>query len=183
MILNVQEIPQGRSPVRFTLDVETVGSYLRDVDPVYGEASEPATVELEVDRFKDNLDIRGTVTLGYRFSCARCAEPLSDARTVSVHWTLLPHAALGASRLSDEEEVELSADDLEVSFYEGQEIDLAALVREALILELDDTPSCGDEGCPHLQRSLAVLQAMTTDDDIDPRWAQLAALKGQLKKN
>jgi uncharacterized protein len=76
-------------------------------------------------------------------NCARCLESYPFTLGKDFTFVLKPHN--GAA-----EERELSEEDLSFGFYEGEEVDLAPLVREALILALPTKP-CAEglsRACP-----------------------------------
>ena len=54
--------------------------------------------------------------------------------------------------VEDTAEHQLDAEDLSLSFYSGDEVDLAPLLREAMILALPTRPLCSEDCqglCPH----------------------------------
>jgi uncharacterized protein len=77
-------------------------------------------------------------------------------------------------------EVELSGDELDLSFYEGDQVDLSPLVREQIILALPTRPLCRDN-CKGLCASCGInlnTQACScTVSGGDPRLAVLRTLK------
>ena len=82
--------------------------------------------------------------------------------------------------------MELSADDLDVSYYEGLEVDLDPYLSEALFLELPSYPGCDEavfEGCPSYQDFVRQQRHNAPEakaDDVDPRWDALRALKAKM---
>ena len=181
MIIRVQHYRAARTELQFEVPVDDLRAYLADAGGIYRDVGAPARFEGWVERADDTLQVHGEVALSYRLTCSRCAIGKDDASAFPVRWTLLPVQSLNAQRLRPDEEIELSTDDLDVSFYSGDEIDLGELVREALILELDPDAVCGEEAC---DERLAVLVAKYTDahvETVDPRWAALEAMKEKLK--
>lgn len=75
-------------------------------------------------------------------NCARCAEEYPFELDRHFSFVLTPRAALSGSR-------ELRADDVAQSTYEGEEIDLAPLMQEQVILSLPTRPLCR-ESCAGL---------------------------------
>lgn len=182
MQIHLKELPQGTSERSFEVPAATLDGYLRGVDGLYAAAGEPARVEMILDRFDDMIVVRGQISFPYRFECARCLEERQKDRQILLNWSLLPTKALNTDRLSDEEEVELASDDLDVSFFSGEEIDLSDLAREAIVLDFDPVPTCGEPEC---DSRLAELQqkAFRQEDEVDPRWSDLVALKEKLKQS
>lgn len=155
---------------------------LSDVDDIYGVADTGVTFEGETDRVQETLHIRGQLTGTVCETCSRCLSERLRTFELPVKWTLLPIKTIDAHRLKDEEEVELSTDDLDTSFYKGDQIDIGELIREALLLELDPAPVCGEEGCDARFEAL-VRKHIPAEDTVDPRWAALADLKNNVKRS
>lgn len=71
------------------------------------------------------------------------------------------------------DEVELSGDELDTLFHDGQAIDLGAAIADSLALALDPYPRCA--GADEALREAGVM----TEEEASP-FAALAALKGKL---
>ena len=101
-------------------------------------------------------------------------------------YMLLPQSTLNDEESAEEEDgIRLTEDDLDVSFYKGDEIDLGELVREELILELESCPSCSldsCEGAAYLRRLAEEAESFEDRDAVDPRWAALAEMKSNFTK-
>lgn len=180
--VRVQQFRQNRSDLSFEIPIAELRSYLAELSGSYEALGDSASFEGEVDRFNDTLQIKGEIVLSYVLTCSRCVVERERAERLPVKWTLLPTRTLDTHRLRDDEEVELSTDDLDVSFYQGDEIDLGELVREALLLELDPADECGEEACDDRLATLLAAEADEAVESVDPRWAGLAALKSKLKQ-
>ena len=180
MIVHVQEFRPGRSPLSFEIGAAEVRAYLEDIDDTWSTQDAQLTFDGEIDRLNETLHIRGELRASLRETCSRCLREQDHPVVLPVRWTLLPIKTLDTRRLKDNEEVELSTDDLDTSFYKGDEIAIGELVREALLLELDPAPVCGKEDCDERFQAL-MSKALRTEDIIDPRWEKLAALKNNLK--
>lgn len=182
MKIVIRELREGSNTIRFTLPAEQLAGIVKDLDELYS-ADSPATVEFELQKYDELMHLSGTVSADVKFECARClADRVAELR-IPIHWTLLPkHGADGD--LSRKEEIELTTDDLDTSFYEGEEIDLGELAREAILLELEPIPRCADpaECKPGLE-----LAEDPSDSDSgaekreDPRWAPLKQLLDRKK--
>ena len=131
-------------------------------------------LDVHVAHYKSGLDIffDGTVRGAVRATCARCLTeynlPLDDRFSV----VLTPRSA-------DVAKARLTPDDLELSTYEGDEIDLAPLVHEQAILALPTIPLCteGCRGlCPRCGADLNAGPCGCPPPAPDPRLAPLRAL-------
>lgn len=106
--------------------------------------------------------------------CGRCLQPnrLDLQGKLRVVFEKQPESA--------EEEIMLSQKDLEVYFYDGVELDLAALIRSELGLLIPYAPVC--EGacvntCFKCNRFITGDNCGCKPSGGDPRWSKLAGLK------
>ncbi len=130
------------------------------------EVPEGADVEvrLTLTSFTGGIGARGVVVAPWRADCRRCAGEASGVLEARVDERFRPGAGP-----EDEEDYPLD-DDV---------IDLAPLVRDAVVLELPLAPLCRDDCaglCPVCGEDRNVT-ACTCQPARDPRWATLDALR------
>ena len=85
-----------------------------------------------------------------------------------------------------QEELELSADDLDFAYYEEDTIDLDVLVFEQVLLQIPIKPLCKDDCkglCPHCGINLNVASCGCKSEDFDERLAVLKKFKVQQEKS
>jgi len=101
----------------------------------------PQGIGVDVEYYRSGLDVflGGAVHGDVLGTCARCLEEYRFPLDRSFSVVLAPRAVAGGR-------AELTADDLALSFYEGDEIDLTPLVHEQTILALPTRPLC-TEAC------------------------------------
>ena len=104
----------------------------------------PVTARLAVLKEYDHIRVAGQVGSTVRLQCARCLVDID--REVVSRFTIFYTKATGTSQ---DEEVELTEEDLVAATYSGDEIDFAEEVAEQLLLELPYKPLC-DENCKGL---------------------------------
>ena len=142
--------------------------------------SRQVTIIGRVDRVGAEMRLRGSLTASLRRPCDRC---LTD-----VEWPLeLPFDLIYVAADKDSQrsgEVELTVNDLGISVYENDQIDLDEMVIEQLELSLPFRLLC-TEDC----RGLCPQCGVDLNNDkcdcqplIDPRWEALAAVKESLEK-
>jgi uncharacterized metal-binding protein YceD (DUF177 family) len=87
----------------------------------------------------------------------------------------------GKKKEDDEEALAIDPAEPDAGTYTQNQIDLPALVREALLLEIPMNPACVDEGAC-AARTAQLIASVTPSDtaSVDPRWAALQALKAKL---
>lgn len=100
-------------------------------------------------------------------ACVATGDPVPAMMDEKIALLFMPEPAG-----TPDEEVELSADDLDVIFHDGREIDLSAAVADELSLALDPYPRSA--GAEDALRDAGVL----SEEQAGP-FAALAALKGK----
>ncbi|HJQ83417.1 MAG TPA: DUF177 domain-containing protein [Candidatus Binatia bacterium] len=156
-------------------------AYTEEVDELNGRLARGASdwrvpdgPAVDVEYYRSGLDVffRGAVHGRVLGTCARCLEEYPFALDHPFVFVLTPRAAaVGGARLS--------ADDLALSFYEGEEIDLTPLVHEQVILALPTRPLCDEHCrglCPRCGTNLNVASCDCPAAMPDARLAALHAL-------
>lgn len=145
------------------------------------EADSPLQVELRVSTMTDGYFVSGHLNGELHVPCGRCAEDYPVSLDSDVRSAYLPRP----QALGDDEEVELSQDDLELVYFDSEVLDLEAFVRESILLELPDYPRCQlqeDGQCPiHGFDPNEHLGPTDDDERIDPWFSQLKAIKEKQK--
>lgn len=100
----------------------------------------PVRYELTVKKFDDTVGIEGPVTVEASLACSRCLEDYSLSMSLQMAIKLTPK-----STLPEGAEMELHNDDLDVYYYEGDEIDLDPFIYEEVMLNIPVRPLCSEE--------------------------------------
>lgn len=133
-------------------------------------------LDLRATREEDRVRLAGAIKATVEIECDRCLTPLTVPVDQSFDLIYVPpNRPAGAH-----DEKELGEDDLYVSFYQGQAIDLDDLVREQIELTLPMARLCGEQCrglCPHCGANLNQQQCDCSSEEIDPRWAALKNLQ------
>jgi uncharacterized protein len=139
MKILIDDVRESPKELAYTEDVEELNARLSSGACDYRL---PHGLSVEVEYHRSGLDIyfRGWLRGEVLGSCARCLEEYAFGLDRPFTYVLTPRAAASAAS------ARLSADDLALSYYEGDEIDLTPLVHEQTILALPTRPLCG-EGC------------------------------------
>lgn len=133
----------------------------------------PLAVETDYYRAGDDLYFSGHILGDFEGICARCLEPYAVAMNEDAQFVLVP-APTGAG------EGELSDDDLALSFYSGDDIDLSPLFTEQAILSLPTRALCGEECrglCPECGANRNQETCACAEPEPDPRLAVLRNLR------
>ena len=171
MLLDLSRIRSGREHLDRGYDAVAVArgdDEFRVVSPV----------RLVADVLKDAQKVRlsGQVTTTLEVECSRCLEPFSIPVDSAIDLLFLP-----AVENTGEAEREVREDDLGVSYYKDDVIDLGDVIREQLYLALPMKPLCREDCqglCPvcgaNRNREPCACQA----EWVDPRLEPLRKLRG-----
>ena len=120
------------------------------------------------------VKVAGKVTGHLQLECDRCLKSVNSATTAKFSREYATTADYEAQQA-----IELSADDLDLSVFDGAVIDIDALVREELLLAAPDHVLC-QKTCKGICPTCGVDRNETAcdceTDGIDPRWAGLKEL-------
>jgi uncharacterized protein len=148
-----------------------------DVRPVFEDVQTelarleagPLESRLRAESVVEGVLVTGRVSGAAALTCARCLEPFEG----SVELDLCELFTTPGHELPEEEAYKV----------EGSEIDLEPMLRDALLLALPLNP-IHDENCMGLcatcGKNLNEGPCDCQVDEIDPRWADLSALREQL---
>jgi len=175
---------KGKIPVKITL-VSEDGSDERWVlsQELFAEERHPLPVTNEVivvgKLYKSDKTVyfNGSIKGSLALECSRCLKNFELPFDESVSSVFMPKTDFA----EEGEEVELSGDDMDVQFYEGEEIDLFGPVRDQIALVAPMQPLCSEDCkglCPKCGVDLNVENCGCQTMEIDPR---LAALKKLIK--
>lgn len=138
----------------------------------------PVSLGFTIHKDQDRFRLVGSVATTLELACSRCLEPFTLPVNATFDLRYLPQGAgQGAASAGDGEEGEVQDDDVSVSFYGDDEIDLADLLREQFYLVLPMKPLCRED-CQGLCPQCGVNRNVETCQ-CSPRWddPRLSALK------
>jgi uncharacterized protein len=123
-------------------------------------------VELRCESLSDGIVVDGGLQVDFRGDCRRCLTPLTGTLSLEVH-----------------ELYQVNLTDPDAFPIENDQIDLAAMVRESVLLELPDSPVCRPDCaglCPACGADRNQGDCGCRIETPDPRWAGLDAIRDQL---
>lgn len=151
----------------YTLDelpLEEEGARLIEAPQVQGSAS----------RKGEEVRLRGTITARAEVECDRCLKAVPVSVETEFDVTYIP-----ANAYESNERAELQAEDLLLSVFEGDAIDIDEVVREQLLLALSARTLCREEClglCPTCGADRNANSCACRTEEGDPRWAALKNL-------
>jgi len=151
------------APDEIDLDVET--AKLKNAVEIRGELRKRIV----------QVDVKGEIFAEIETECSRCLL----AADLKLKFPF-EAAFVTAENYTQAKEAELKKDDLEVSIFNGDKIDVTELVREQILLNLPEQAFCR-EGCRGLCEKCGANQNLIDckceEKEIDPRWQGLRELK------
>ncbi len=127
-----------------------------------------ARVEVRVEKTGGGILVHGTVSADISTFCGTCLKDIVIGLQSAVSTYLVPKTELE----KEGEDMELTPEDLDREYYEGDTFTLDELLGDALMLELPMSPKCRDK-CP----GLPSMENETSGTAIDPRLAPLANIR------
>lgn len=127
------------------------------------------------------IRVRGKLEARLQNKCSRCLEPLSLALSGPVDLYFYP-----ADTLEGGVETAISADEVDIGFYEGSGLRLSDAVQEQISLWLPMRSLCRDDCrglCPVCGVNRNREECSCREEATDPRWEALRSLKVGKKKN
>lgn len=157
--------PGHHRNVQVTAPLAGVANALARVDEA------PIEAELHLESVVEGVLVTGTARSAASYDCARCLDRFRSAVSLDVCELFV---APGHDQATAEDAYRV----------QGSEIDLEPMLRDAVALALPLKPVCSDECqglCPQCGTNLNQGACECRDDDVDPRWAALTALREKLE--
>ncbi len=137
-----------------------------DVDALDDAIAGDLTVNIELVSTIDDIGLTGTIEVPWTGTCRRCLRPLDETLVVDV----------------DERYAEQPAEHDDAFPIEHGQIDLAPMVREHVLLAVDDPRLCRPDCpglCPVCGADLTAGPCQCDSAVVDERWAALDQLRTQ----
>jgi len=177
--INVSKIPEGGMNLRFEKD----GAWFLERLQGDGECDYVAreiSVACTASRLKETVFIEGTVEATLEVPCCRCLEMTLLPIKSSFKYTFAPSPAQ-----EEQEERELTAEDLDFAYYVEDTIDLDSLIFEQIMLQIPIKSVCAEtcKGlCPHCGINLNTASCQCRVEKTDERLAALKAFRIRSEK-
>jgi len=175
--IRIDTIQESEREASFVEEVTEINTALAETGAVDYQFVRAVPVDVSFYRLGTDLFFRGQFAGAVAGTCARCLEPYPFTVREPFTFVLKPQTRTA-------EEPELAAEDLSLSFYSGDEVDLAPLVREAMILALPTRPLCKDDCrglCPQCGANRNLVECACRDQWTDPRLEALRSFKSSGK--
>jgi len=137
------------------------------------------TVTVWARRSGADVLLHADTSIPMKTDCASCLREFELEVPVNFSLTFKPRPG---NRGNLPQDLELTRDDLEENYYQGESIDLEEILREQVILALPMYPRCGEscQGlCPVCGVNLNEKSCSCEREEVDPRWVALRTITKQ----
>lgn len=173
--LNVEDIPEEGIEIQLVEEGGGLKELLLDFPHVDFSPDKAVRGHLVINKSDKAVWIKGRIEAEMILQCGRCLEEFRLPLDSNCDVALFP--------FEDEtlpEEEELNVEDLRSSYYYGGEIDLSAIVREQILLDIPYKPLCRPSCkglCPTCGEDLNRGSCLCKEEVFDERFAPLRKLK------
>lgn len=166
MIVDLNTIEDSRAVFEFTLEPSEI-----DLQEEDAEITNLTEVSGRIRKGIVQTEVEGEIKTRVEFECSRCLTQAEKDLQI-------PFSAVFVvpKNYTDETEKKLSDDELDVSIFEGDKIDLKELVREQIGLNLPTKVFCKEECkglCQKCGANKNLIDCKCEENEIDPRWKAL----------
>jgi uncharacterized protein len=136
------------------------------------------TVSGEIRQKGERVNVSGRLTARVQLECDRCLKSIELPVDSTFKLTYVTTADYQGQQES-QQAVELTEEDLDLSVFDGEAIDIDELVTEELLLAIPDHVLCNDNCkgiCPVCGQDRNSVDCNCETKEIDPRWAGLKEL-------
>lgn len=169
MRLIVSSIPEGGIERELEIPVTVFDNTSPDI----------ASVSLRALKFGQRVLIDGLIKIDVSFRCGRCLKEFMKPLEIKFRDEYNP-----AEEISGTGDQELRSEELDLSHYRDDEIDVGEIVKEQVLLAVPMKPLC-DSGCkgicPECGRDLREGACGCSRKEIDPRLEPLGRIKELMK--
>ena len=144
LTLKLDEIPDEGLDLKWREERASLLGYLRNFSKIDFDFEAPLQSEARISKAGQSVLIKGKVETQLRLHCVRCLKEFTYPLSSTFELTLHP-----VKETAFEEETQLGGDEMESSFFEGEEIRLSEIACEQIFLEIPYQPLC-HEGCKGL---------------------------------
>ncbi len=169
MRLNIFDIPDDGLQQELVLPIAINDSAKPDMAHVF----------LKVFRFGKKILVEGTLKISVSLNCSRCLRDFSYPADTAFRDEYEP-----AEEIKGEDDQELTEQELDLSFYSNDELDIPEIIKEQVILSIPMKPLCNTDCqgiCPKCGKDLNDGACGCKEEGIDPRLAPLNKLKELMK--
>jgi uncharacterized protein len=141
MEIRLDQIKEDGLTLEFEKSVATYPILAEMVANGECEFAAPLRTALRALRIGDLVEIDGDIETIVRLPCSRCLRPFETPLKFSFALTYMQQAADGIED-TEPQEIELSAEDMGIVYFQGDKINLKDVIQEQVVLEFPLRPLC-----------------------------------------
>ncbi len=166
MIVDLSKLESSRAEYEFELASDEI-----DFEGEEIELKSDVKVSAKLEKHIAQTEIEGEISTMLEIDCSRCLTQVENDLKIP-----FSAAFVTPENYSQNKEKELDAEELDVSVIENEEIDLAELVREQILLAIPAQFLCREDCkglCPVCGGNKNLIDCNCKFEEIDPRWSAL----------
>jgi uncharacterized protein len=173
--VNVADIPDEGIGIELVEEESGFKEVFLQLPRIDFSLAQPVRASLTINKSERVVLIRGKVEAELILQCSRCLEDYRFPLVSECEVALFPFEGQAPFQ-----EAELKEDDLRSSYYYGDEIDISAIIREQILLDVPYKPLCRSSCkglCPICGEDLNRGSCSCKQEVVDERFAPLKGLK------
>jgi uncharacterized protein len=173
--LSIEDIPEEGIQIQLVEEPSHLRELFLHLPHINFSFDKAVRANLMVNKSDKAVLIRGRTEAELILQCSRCLEDFRFPLESYCEVTLFPFEGEILPQ-----EAELKGDDLRSSYYYGGEIDLSAIIREQILLDIPYKPLCRPSCkglCPTCGEDLNRGSCSCKEEAFDERFAPLKGLK------
>ena len=173
--LKLDEIPEEGLDLKWQEERVSLLAYLSGLSKIDFDFESPLQSEVKIKKAGRSVLITGKVQTTLRLQCVRCLKEFSYPLSSIFELTLHP-----LKEAPSEEEIELGSEEMESSFFKGEEIHLSEVACEQIFLEIPYQPICREDCkglCPICGKELNLSSCECVKEEFSSGFSVLQKLK------
>jgi len=134
MHIRLEELTEGMLSLKFEEPPESFPVLTEMVDSGVCEFLAPLKAALRAQRIGDMVEIEGNISTVVRMNCGRCLQSFKMPLESSFALAYSQKEPASEHSDSNKEELELTAEDMGLIYYQGEEINLKNEIQEQVVL-------------------------------------------------
>ena len=143
MRIHIDQIKENGLSLNFSEPAENFTVLAEMIQNGEGDFLAPIDTQLEIKRISDLIHVDGAFNTSLRLNCDRCLKAFET--DLNNDFTLTYANDLSNPAEADDEELELSPEDMGLIHFHGEEIDLRQGVQEQVVLSLPLRSLCSND--------------------------------------
>lgn len=139
--LKIDDIPDEGLDLTWEENTESLAAYLKTLSRIDFSFESILRSAAEIKKAGKAIFIKGRIETVLRLQCVRCLKEFRYPFASNFSLTLLPREG----DVAKEGERELNEEEMELSYHEGEEIQLSEIACEQVFLEIPYQPLCQEE--------------------------------------